>query len=108
MRSRKFGKLGVIAFGIVIACGCDLGAEDWPGWRGPRGDGISHEKTAPLRWSSTDNIAWKTPLPLSGRSSPIVWGEQVFVTAGDTANQARRVICLDKATGRILWNTEVH
>jgi len=83
-------------------------ADDWPGWRGPRGDGISRETNAPLSWSPTENIAWKTPLPGTGRSSPIVSGERVFVTAGDESDQSRRIVCLHRASGSILWNVAVH
>jgi len=83
-------------------------ADDWPGWRGPRGDGISQESNAPLRWSPTENIVWKTPLPGRGRSSPIVAGDGVFVTAGDDSDQSRRVICLDRLTGKVRWNLAVH
>ena len=54
-------------------------AEDWPGWRGPRGDGTSAESAAPLRWSATDNVAWKTPIPGKGHSSPIVCGVMFLI-----------------------------
>ena len=53
-------------------------AENWPAWRGPDGDGTSSEKSLPARWSSTENIAWKTPIAGEGHSSPIVWGDRVF------------------------------
>lgn len=85
-----------------------VSAEDWPAWRGPRGDGISHESNVPLTWSSTENIAWKLPLPGIGRSSPIVWGDRVFVTASDESDQSRRVICANARTGELLWNIPVH
>src|SRR5262245_36213639 len=54
-------------------------AGDWPGWRGPRGDGISDEKGVPVKWGA-DDIAWKTPIPGKGHSSPIVSGDRVFLT----------------------------
>ena len=57
-----------------------LTAENWPQWRGPSGIGVSNEKGFPTEWSSTANIAWKAPLRGLGVSSPIVWGERVFVT----------------------------
>src|SRR5262249_44088573 len=86
----------------VVALASFAAAEDWPGWRGPRGDGISQDASAPLRWSPTENIAWKTLLPGNGRSSPIVWGDRVFVTAGDVVDQLRRVICVDRVSGKQL------
>src|SRR5438045_702459 len=58
-------------------------AENWPQWRGIKGDGISSEKDLPIQWSQTNNIAWKAPLPGGGGASPVVWGERVFVTSVD-------------------------
>ena len=58
-----------------------LWADNWPGWRGPTANGISIETGVPNRWSPTENIAWKTLLPGRGRSSPIVWGDRIFLTA---------------------------
>ncbi len=103
----KLGRIAV-AFAVVSIWTSFSSADDWPGWRGPRGDGISHEVNAPVRWSPTDNIAWKTPLPGTGRSSPIVWREHVFITVGDETDQSRRVICLDRSTGKVVWNVGVH
>ena len=51
-------------------------AENWPGWRGPRGDGSSTEKSLPTKWSATDNIAWKVPIKYGGHSSPVVWKDR--------------------------------
>lgn len=63
-------------------------AENWPQWRGPEGNGISREKSVPTRWSSEQNIRWKAPLPGLGTSSPIIWGDLIFVTSqiGDSPN----------------------
>ncbi len=82
--------------------------DNWPAWRGPRGDGISLETNAPLKWSATENIAWRTEIPGNGRSSPIVFGDRVFVTTGVNEDESRRVLCLDKSSGKIIWNTVVH
>src|SRR5262249_2993805 len=95
----------ILAAGLL---GAYCPADDWPGWRGPRGDGISNEKVAPLHWSSSENIVWKTSLPGTGRSSPIVWRDRVFITAGDDSDQSRRVLSLERTTGKILWNVPVH
>ena len=99
----------MLLWGLATLCFTEQGrADDWPGWRGPRGDGISLEATAPLHWSASENIAWKTRLPGSGLSSPIVLGDRVFVTAGDSADQSRRILCLNGSSGEILWNAAVH
>jgi outer membrane protein assembly factor BamB len=82
-------------------------AEEWPGWRGPRGDGTSSEKSLPLRWNKTDNIAWKTPIPGKGHSSPVVWGERVFVTTCLEEQGQRVLLCLDRKCGKVLWQQVV-
>jgi outer membrane protein assembly factor BamB len=83
-------------------------ADDWPAWRGPKGNGISTESVAPMMWSATENIAWRTEIPGHGRSSPIVTGDRVFVTTGVDEDQSRRVICIDRGDGRMLWSKSVH
>lgn len=83
-------------------------ADDWPAWRGPKGNGISNETKAPMKWSPSENIAWRTEIPGRGRSSPIVVGSRVLVTTGVEEDQSRRVICIDRSTGAILWSQTVH
>lgn len=83
------------------------GAEEWPGWRGPRGDGTSSEKHLPIRWSATENIAWKTAIPGIGHSSPIVWGNRVFVTSCREKEGERLLVCLDRRDGKVLWQSTV-
>ena len=52
----------------------------WPQWRGPSGQGTSEEKNLPATWSASKNIKWKTPIAGRGHSSPIVWGNKIFLT----------------------------
>ena len=85
-----------------------LNAEDWPGWRGPRGDGISIEQTAPVNWGPGENLSWKVPVPGSGRSSVIISGRHAFLTAGTADDLCRRILCFDTESGKLLWNTVVH
>ncbi len=90
-------------------------AADWPQFRGPGGSGISEARGAPLRWSDSEGLAWKTDLPGPGSSSPLVFGDKIFLTCytGVTAVSAglddlkRHVLCFDRATGRSLWDTPV-
>jgi len=70
-----------LAFLFAILLSASPGAADWPNWRGPRGNGASDEKNLPVRWSASENIAWKTPIGGVGVSSPIVAGDRVFVTS---------------------------
>jgi outer membrane protein assembly factor BamB len=83
-----------------------LRAENWPQFRGPTGQGISTEKSLPLKWSSTENVVWKTAIPGEAWSSPIVWSEHVFVTTATDSGESCRVIALDRRRGNILWNKE--
>jgi outer membrane protein assembly factor BamB len=91
----------------------NLRGEEWPGWRGPRGDGTSLEKGIPTKWNGLtgDGIVWKTEIPGSGHSSPIVWGDRVFVVTchedQSTYKCRRTLLCLDCASGRILWQQAV-
>src|SRR5918999_4701547 len=54
--------------------------ENWPQWRGPAGQGVSTETTVPTEWAPGKNIVWKTELPGGGHSSPVVWGNRIFLT----------------------------
>jgi outer membrane protein assembly factor BamB len=84
-------------------------SEDWPGWRGPRGDGSSAELNVPTRWDgpSGQNIAWKTKIPGSGYSSPIISAGRIFLTACDEQEQTRLLHCLDRESGEIIWTKTV-
>jgi outer membrane protein assembly factor BamB len=82
-------------------------AENWPGWRGPSGDGVSAEKGIPTKWSSTENIAWRIAVPGEGHSSPIVWGDKVFLTSSLTEKNKRILLCLDRLSGQTVWQRDV-
>ncbi len=118
-----------VGFAFVIAGG--VRAESWPQWRGPRGAGQAGGKGYPLTWSETGNVAWKTPLPGRGWSSPVVHGGQVWLTTAleipctpeqekerlktNTSDQPltllaevrMHAIALDAATGKILHDVEL-
>ena len=81
-------RLFLLAFAIVMSL-TTAHAENWPHWRGPAATGVSGETGLPERWSDTENIAWKAPVRGLGISSPIVWGDQVFVTS-QIGRSARR------------------
>jgi outer membrane protein assembly factor BamB len=82
-------------------------AGDWPQWRGPRGDGVSDDRHVPVRWSQTENISWKVAIPGKGHSSPIVWGDRIFITTCLEQEQKRVLLCLDRRTGNVLWQRTV-
>ncbi len=72
-------------------------AENWPCFRGPSRQGISHEKDIPVEWSQTSNILWKRPIPGEGWSSPVVFDDRVFVTAATDGGASFRLLCLESA-----------
>ena len=82
-------------------------AENWPGWRGPSGDGVSAGKGIPTKWSSTENIAWRIAVPGEGHSSPIVWGDKVFLTSSLTEKNKRILLCIDRLSGQTVWQRDV-
>src|SRR5689334_7634414 len=84
-----------------------LPAEEWPAWRGPRGDGTSAEAYVPVRWSETENVVWKVPLPGVGHSSPVVWGDRIFVTTCDPKTHDRLLLCYDRQGGKERWRRVV-
>ena len=101
-----FGALIVIASlssGANSLCG-----EDWTRFRGPNGQGKTPERDLPLEWSEDSNVAWRTTIPGQGWSSPIVSGDHVFVTTATEQGASCRVIGIDRLSGDMLWNTEVH
>ena len=75
---------------------------NWPGFRGPTGQGISDSKNLPLEWSPTKNLTWKTAIHGKAWSSPVIWKDQVWLTTATEDGRELSVVCLDKATGTIV------
>ena len=137
-QTKKNLPLKVVLAGIICGAGmlCAVralaGENDWPQWRGPQGQGISKEKGLPTEWSDVKNVLWKTKIPGYGHSSPIVWGNRIFLTTaieGEEIPGYKRithpdakgeeyihpdsmgadhlyrleVLSIDRDTGKILW-----
>ncbi len=92
---------------VALAIGRIAAAEDWPRWRGPRGNAVSSEQELPIEWDATRNLAWKTAIPGEGSSSPIVSGDAVFVTSSLEHGFRRLTHCLDRQSGQIRWTREI-
>ncbi len=105
------GRLAAVtAMVLCVLCAvAPLEAENWPGWRGPRGDGSSLETGVPTEWdgASGKNILWKVPLPGTGHGSPIVYGDRIFLLTCLTESQERVLLCLDRDSGQELWRRTV-
>ncbi len=127
-----FGSL-VMTCLLSVAGNADRGSEaqhDWPQWRGPLGTGVAPGAQPPVEWSETKNIRWKTAVPGKGHSTPIIWGERVFLTtaipygepvkpripsrpgAHDnlamTHHHEFAVLAISRKSGKILWQQTVH
>lgn len=94
------------AFALLLAMFLSSSAhsQEWTRFRGPNGSGVSTTTTLPTKWTEND-YAWKTDLPGKGHSSPVVWGDRIFVTAGEGKTR-RLVLCVDARDGKILWQRE--
>jgi|KBSSwiStaDraftv2_1062776.scaffolds.fasta_scaffold27408_5 outer membrane protein assembly factor BamB len=96
--------LGVVALFPLLPW---ASAENWPGWRGPRGDGTSLETNTPIHWSSASNVIWNVEIPGIGHASPIVWGDRVFTVSARQDHQDRILLCFDRRTGETRWQRTV-
>jgi outer membrane protein assembly factor BamB len=93
-----------LALGFVLPLVC---LANWPEFRGPTGQGIVGEQSAPVRWSETENVRWKTPLPGIGWSSPVIRDGVVWMTTATEDGRSLRVLSVDAASGELTRNVEV-
>lgn len=94
---RLLAAIGAIAMLSAVA----LAAEPWPQWRGPSLNGSSSERDLPVKWSARENVAWKLAMPERSGSTPIVWGDVVFVSAGEGSNLS--LWAVNRTTGAVTW-----
>jgi len=104
--SRCLLACAVVCLSGVLASG-DAAASDWPRFRGPNGTGASTDRDVPVTWTDTENVLWKVPLPGSGNSSPIVSRGKLFLQASAANGRQRMLVCLDAASGKVLWTQKV-
>ena len=97
----KASRVAVFLFVVSLAAR----AQEWTRFRGPNGSGLSEAKTIPTQWSASD-FNWKVALPGAGHSSPVLWGEKVFVTSYDEKSGKFLVLCLNTSDGSIRWKKE--
>jgi len=133
-------KRQIVCIALILAvfmiAGFMQAQENWPHWRGPHHNGISDSTSLPTKWSSTENIVWKTPLPSWSAATPIIWGDRIFITSPsnpepiteqpaqkppEQKQQQRRrrrpsldpggpklfLFCISKKDGKILWKREL-
>ncbi len=95
---RKSILLGVVLIAYPLTL---VYADNWPQWRGPEMNGVSREKNPPARWSSKENIAWRIALPSWSGSTPIIWGDRVFLHVADGDDLF--LWCVERKQGATLW-----
>ncbi len=124
------------ALAVALLPFCALAETPWPAWRGPLASGVAPDADPPLRWSETENVAWKTALPGTGHSTPVVWGDRVYVTTAVPTDAAANpeqvkaaeaavpswqrgrarvptrtvrfaVVAIDRRDGRVAWERTV-
>ena len=76
-------------------------AENWPQWRGPSANSVSGEKDLPVHWTSAENISWKLPLPARSGSTPVIWGDRIFINVAE--NGSLYLWCVDRKGPQVEW-----
>jgi outer membrane protein assembly factor BamB len=96
---------------VVLAVACSsvavVAGENWPQYRGPNGDGCSDARGLPVKWSETENVRWKTAIHDKGWSSPVVWGDQIWMTTATADGKDLFAVCVDRASGKILHDLKI-
>jgi hypothetical protein len=80
-----------------------LRSTDWPCWRGSKADGVAEGRKLPICWSQAENVRWSVKLPGWGTSSPVVYGDRVFVTSHWKEKKSLLTLCFDRKDGKELW-----
>lgn len=89
---------------LVWVCATTAGlSANWPAWRGPTGNGVSGEKNLPVRWSPTENIAWKLQLPQWSGATPVIWGDIIFLNVAEADGDHLSLWAVSRTKGDVLW-----
>ena len=99
-------RAAAVLAGLLLA-GSALAAENWPQFRGPDGDGHSDAKGLPLTWSETNHIKWKTPVHDRAWSSPVIWGNQIWMTTATEDGTKLYAVCVDRDTGNVIHDKKL-
>jgi len=108
---RNSSSIRIVLAALANLAALSLCAHDWPEFRGPTGQGLSPAKDVPIRWSATENVAWKMAIPGSGWSSPVLVKGRLYLTTTKSIEGVKSLklaaMCLDAADGKVLWSTNV-
>jgi outer membrane protein assembly factor BamB len=97
----------VLLIALLVNNLSDARGQQWPGWRGPNGDGSSAEKHLPIEWDSVKNVVWKSKVPGMGHSSPVIWEDKLFISSAVPETNEKILLCYDTNTGNLLWQQTV-
>lgn len=101
--------LPVFVLGLMtIAARPTAAIENWPGFRGPTDAGRADEARLPITWSEEENVVWKTPIDGKAWSSPVIWGDRIFLTNAPEEGSTLSVIAVDKHSGEVIYNNRLH
>lgn len=103
----RFAVFLLAALFVAVLAPWSVGGENWPELRGPEANGHSDCTGLPLTWSETENVAWKTAIHDRGWSSPVVWGNQVWLTTATEDGHRLYAVGVDRETGRIVHDVKV-
>ena len=95
------------ALALLLSAPVCLAGDDWPQFRGPTGQGISDSTGLPLTWGESENVVWKTAVHGKSHSSPVVWGDQVWLTTATEKGDDLSALCLDKGSGKIIYDLKL-
>jgi outer membrane protein assembly factor BamB len=97
-----------LCLAIGMAAAIPISAENWPQWRGPRLNGSSSEKGLPVKWTATENVAWKLPMPSRSGATPIIWNDAIFLNvATEFASGNLELWSVDRAKGTVRWKSPI-
>jgi len=102
------GFLAFALLAVTVVVNAVEADENWPSYRGPTEAGHAGNAQLPLKWSEKENVVWKTAVKGKAWSSPVVWGERIFLTNAPEDGSRLSVVCLDKETGRVLYDKVLH
>src|SRR5262249_22824557 len=92
---------------VLVSPGRGRSADNWPQFRCPSGDGHRQASCLPLRWSEKENIVWKTAIHDKGWSSPVIWGQQIWMTTAREDGKELFAVCVDRDSGKILHDVKL-
>ena len=99
----------VVLLAVLFSPAVSASPDDWPVWRGPNGNGTAEKgPTPPVTWTDSKNIVWKVSIPGRGHASPIIIKDRIFLPTADETVKSQSLLCLDKATGKLLWTTQLN